>query len=498
MKKKLLILLLLGILAAVPVFSGIKPELVSPRDVLWVMPGDLIRLEVKVPSGGKVKVILAGDISCDLKESAPGLYSGAVMAPGPGTDLSPSIIFKKGFGTTEAKADLKILILSPTKVLTGAVIESKQPLRSGPSYDCDRIGYAPKGCLLQVTGKQDNWWKVKLSGAQDGWVDSRTISEPVEGAKPSHAFLEGIKVLDYPSSDRLRIQLTDKVPYDIRDTLYPATLELTLYCCDLRMFEIKYNRLSPRIKEITLVQEASGMVKVRIAYGAPRFWGYGAQYKGSLLLLDIKRPPKVSEKNLNGLKVLIDPGHGGSDTGALGVYGTNEKDLNLSVAFMLGKMLRQAGAEVFFSRWKDVDLTPPASPAAEELDARVQSAVMNNADIMVSIHHNAKPVIKEARKARGTHVYYYRAQSLPLAEHIARNMGVTVKEPEYVPIWRSFYLIRESRLPSVLVECAFLSNPSSELMMLEKDYPEKAASGIYRGIRDFVTEAEKTDPEMKT
>jgi len=170
-------------------------------------------------------------------------------------------------------------------------------------------------------------------------------------------------------------------------------------------------------------------------------------------------------------KICIDPGHGGKDSGAVGIF--KEKDLNLKVALNLGKILKDSGQTVVFTRTTDVFI---------ELADRVRISNNERADVFVSIHQNGAP----NNSARGVETYYYRGseKGKALALNIQKelvNLNYTldrgVKEAEY-------YVIKYLKAVAVLVECGFVTNEQDAKAVDEKVY--EIAFAIAKGIGKFL------------
>jgi len=128
------------------------------------------------------------------------------------------------------------------------------------------------------------------------------------------------------------------------------------------------------------------------------------------------------------MKVCIDPGHGGSQPGAVGYFGTKEKDITLQVALQLRDVLKNAGVEVVMTRESDKDVRTAKQP--NELQARCDVANNSKADVFVSVHCNAA----DDRTAHGTETWYYPkdAKSKTLAQFIqtelVKQIGLRTEE----------------------------------------------------------------------
>ncbi|MCY8599716.1 N-acetylmuramoyl-L-alanine amidase [Bacillus spizizenii] len=172
-----------------------------------------------------------------------------------------------------------------------------------------------------------------------------------------------------------------------------------------------------------------------------------------------------------GKKVFVDAGHGGYDSGAVG-NGLKEKDVNLAVAKLVNSKLSKGGALPVMSRSTDVFL---------ELSERVTKAKSNKADLFVSIHANSA-----SASATGTETYYYTkyesANSKRLATEIQNRLYKAMNTQNRGVKIGNFHVIRESTMPSSLVELAFISNANDASKLKSALYQEKAAQAIYEGI----------------
>lgn len=190
---------------------------------------------------------------------------------------------------------------------------------------------------------------------------------------------------------------------------------------------------------------------------------------------------KVFGRAVRGHTVVIDPGHGGSDSGAIGYSGVREKDVALAVGLRTEELLRAAGAEVVMTRTQDVDVSHPGSSAARELQARVDVAAAHpEAELFLSIHCNSftNP------DAHGMETYYYpkteddeRFAQL-LNEELAAAGGLFNRGVKYA----KFYVLRHSEIPASLVEMGFLSHPDEEALLGSADFQKKMAEALFRAI----------------
>lgn len=192
----------------------------------------------------------------------------------------------------------------------------------------------------------------------------------------------------------------------------------------------------------------------------------------------------VGKAELSGLRIVVDPGHGGKRTGAVGFSGLLEKSVNLDVALRLRSLLEKEGAQVTLTRDADVGLLPESEPLAAELRMRVAVANESNADVFISIHANSN---EHRNSAAGTETYYYTAWSEPLARSLHNALVKGLKRPDRkIHSSRGFIVIKETRCPSVLLELAFLNNQEEEALLANPKFRQTAAESIVAGLRDYL------------
>lgn len=189
---------------------------------------------------------------------------------------------------------------------------------------------------------------------------------------------------------------------------------------------------------------------------------------------------------MKGRKIAIDPGHGGSDSGAIGPTGIMEKSVTLRVSRELKRLLEAEGAAVILTRTGDTEVSSKGAnaTAVEELEARCEIANRADADIFLSIHADAftNPEVK------GTTAYYYTkgsAQSRRLADSVRTALIDSIGTVDRGTQTCNFYVVKHTDMPAILVEISFISNPDEERMMNSEAGIKKIAQGIADGIADY-------------
>lgn len=180
---------------------------------------------------------------------------------------------------------------------------------------------------------------------------------------------------------------------------------------------------------------------------------------------------------LRGKVIVVDPGHGGSNPGAV-ANDTRESDDNLAVGIKLRDVLTQAGAKVIMTRDTDRTVAPEGNTLGQELQARVDLAEANHADIFVSIHSNENPDSNIA----GAMTFYSSGKSPDLAMAV---QSALIKETGAIDKGTSpatYYVLRNTTMPGILVEMGFVSNPAEAARLQSDAYRSNIARGIFNGI----------------
>lgn len=197
------------------------------------------------------------------------------------------------------------------------------------------------------------------------------------------------------------------------------------------------------------------------------------------------RQLEVQEKEIC---VVIDAGHGGSDPGKVGVNGALEKDINLEIALMVKQFLEENDVRVVMTRETEDGLYDPDASNKKVQDMKRRIARIEEASpvLTVSIHQNSYP----EEYVHGAQVFYYSGstEGQRLAE-IIQNQLVAKADPEnkrQVKANDSYYLLKKTGVPIVIVECGFLSNQEEAEKLCSREYQERLAWAIHMGILQYL------------
>ena len=186
---------------------------------------------------------------------------------------------------------------------------------------------------------------------------------------------------------------------------------------------------------------------------------------------------------IKGKMITLDPGHGGTDPGAIGKQGTKEKDITLKIAMKLRDYLLVKGARVCMTRTNDKDVYGPDATDAQELQARVDVAQTNDADLFISLHCNAStnPNIGGMSSYFFPKTDYDQIAAASIQDDLTKKFGLDDLGVRQA----SFYVNKRSSMPTVLVETAFLSNQKEEKLLRSNWFQSKMAKAIADGIEDY-------------
>ena len=190
---------------------------------------------------------------------------------------------------------------------------------------------------------------------------------------------------------------------------------------------------------------------------------------------------------MSGWTIILDPGHGGIDPGAIGRTGVEEEDIVLAIAFKLKRILESDGVRVVLTRETDTDLSSSGGGAwvRQDMRRRVEIANENIADVVLSIHCNAMP----SPQWHGAQVFYDSGKNplnRGLAECIQGEITRLVGGTDRLASFKiNHYILKNVDVPSATVEVGFLSNPREEALLARDEYQQSLAWGIFAGVLKF-------------
>lgn len=181
-------------------------------------------------------------------------------------------------------------------------------------------------------------------------------------------------------------------------------------------------------------------------------------------------------------KIVIDSGHGGEDPGKVAVNGSLEKDINLDIALILKSILEEKGIEVIMTRESDTGL---GDSKTEDMRERVEIINKHTPDLCVSIHQNSY----SDEAIQGAQVFYYtHSENGELAAEIIQQALLMADEDNtrQKKANDTYYILKRSEVPTVIVECGFLSNPKEAELLNTEEYQQKMAEAVAAGVLEYL------------
>jgi N-acetylmuramoyl-L-alanine amidase len=372
----------------------------------------------------------------------------------------------------------KIQILSPAQLQVAEVTVDSGVARTGPSTDYSRLTPLPKGTRAVVTGTEGEWFRLDYGA----WINSRE-TRILPGAIPPRTIIRSVGHQEHANTTDIVFPLQVPVPVSVEQSDRTFTLNLYNTIAQTDIIPFGDHPFISRIDWQQLpasVMGSPGSVKYTLNLKNNQQWGYRLRYDGTSLVLSLRNPPeskrRTKNKPLSGIKILIDPGHGGAESGASGPTGYLEKDLNLAVSKLVRDELVKRGATVVMTREEDKDVS---------LGDRVAMINKEKPTISISIHHNSLPDDGDAEKIQGFSSYWYHPQAHSLALFLHDYIIKKLKRPDYGVFWDNLALTRPEIAPSVLLEIGFMSNPNEFEVVTNPQQQHKEAKAIADGIVEW-------------
>ena len=399
-------------------------------------------------------------------------YEGCTKVETPGNLGQPEFQLTGNGKTITQLGAGKVEILPPAQ---SQVVEvtTTGVARTGPSTDYSRLTPLPQGTKAAVTGREGEWLRLDYGA----WINSKE-TRIIPGAIPPRTIIRSVGYRQTPSATEMVFPLQVPVPVSVQQGDH--TFTLTLYNTTAQTDIIRLGD-DPIISRLDWQQVTPEQVKYTFNLKENQQWGYHLKYDGTSLILSLRHPParigQDKRKPLSGIKILLDPGHGGAESGASGPTGYLEKDVNLALSKLVRDELVKRGATVVMTREDDREVS---------LGDRVAIINREQPAISISIHHNSLPDDGDAEKIKGFSSYWYNTQAHSLALFLHDYIIKKLKRPDYGVFWDNLALTRPEIAPSVLLEVGFMSNPEEFEVVTNPQEQKKEAKAIAQGIVEWV------------
>ncbi|MBS9384762.1 MAG: N-acetylmuramoyl-L-alanine amidase [Dolichospermum sp. BR01] len=362
----------------------------------------------------------------------------------------------------------KIEILAPTQLAVAEIASESGVTRTGPSTDYSRLTPLPKGTMASVTGKEGAWLRLDYGA----WINSKE-TKIISGAVAPQTVIRSVGYRQLAEATEMRFPLESAVPVSVEQGNNSFTLTLYNTMAQTDTIRLDDDHL---ISRLDWQQVSPTQVKYTFNLKKLQQWGYKLRYDNTTLVLTLRHPPQLKNSKrlpLSGIKIVLDPGHGGKESGASGPTGYLEKDVNLIISQLLRDELVKRGAKVVMTREDDRDVS---------LGERQTIINKQEPAIALSIHHNSLPDNGDAEKTKGFGTFWYHPQSHSLAVFLQNYVVKKLGKPSYGVFWNNLALTRPSAAPAVLLELGFMSSPDEFEEIVNPQAQKKMANILADGI----------------
>ena len=473
-----------------PVFPlWIDPKSVEPAAYSELLPDDIVRVTFQGSRGqeGWVKVVPGKiELKCsredfdDYSVYRADLYLNKLSA-GKSYSIVPEISTSQGSGKFQIELPDKLKIRNTGEFPLVRVRNENSRLTY--NLGAPRLGGPIRselgpGVILKTNGMTGDYFRIRLSSIESGFIHKDDVEILPEGTVVPTYIISSISCGPSSGSDLLTIPYTEPVPFEMYPEPDQNRIVITLYGVQTASTWITHMAGRKMIDKVTWEQANPETYRIFVNLKTGNIWGYDIHTDGKRLVLRVKYPPVYdlnNEKPLSGLKIAIEAGHGGANIGATGLSGLPEKDINLDLSIRLGELCRTMGAEVVQVRDSDKDMS---------LTEKRDIAESSGADMLISIHANAGG--RGYLSVSGTSTYWHNPFWAPLAEDIYdRLLELDLKEFGVIGSF-NYTVTRVSKMPSVLVEQAFMSHAEDEEKLADPQFRQQMAQKIYEGLADYL------------
>lgn len=463
---------------------AIDTIMTEPSEELWLNEDDRLEVQFKGTPGCKASC----DLGIPMNEVKPayarglgGIYRGVYTVRDGDTLTSHRVRFRleNAAGAVVETVSNAAVTMRPGDFPYIGVTKGERPALAYGLGE-DRLGGAKmsfinSGIRLAITGKHGSMYRVALAPGHEAWIAAANVDLIPKGARLPAALTENWMVYGDDRYDYVTVGIPLRLPYSSSTESDPARIHVDLYGATSNTNWIIQQLTTREIKNVYYTEPSAGVFRVTIELRHKQIWGYEIGYSPSGLVIKVRRQPE--KLKIKALTFALDAGHGGSNLGALGSTGVLEKEINLAVVKDLKAILEDRGARVVMTRESDADVS---------MADRVRKVITSGADILISIHSNSIGLTSNPELTRGTATFYKHICYRPLALAIVKDVLKTG-----LPLFGNvgsfnFSLNSPTELPNVLVEMAFVSNPSDEMNLTDPEFRHKIAERIVDGVDDFL------------
>lgn len=460
----------------------------SDEDGVVVLAGESFPVSVTAPANCTVTVELNGkktQLKATLKPTGSGLrrevYRGEISAPSisGGDDFESfgflSVTCSNGENTVTREGSEVFVIPEDLPVL-GRVTKDYSYLKISPdSSFYDDYTPASLGMTDRIVGFYEGYWKLGFGG-----YVAKEEMEVLKGSELSDSVLTEVVATANDKTVDFALNLGSCPALDV--SIDGVTVLVKLFRTDLSCNEdvvLPENNFLFRSCKVRSDSADNTVTLVFQLKNVNNYYGFTHVYTDSGLVLKFTQPQALPEgdKPLEGKRIVVDAGHGGTDSGAMGfLQGHNEEDLNLRIALLLRDRLEELGAQVTMSRTEDTTVS---------LTDRMELLNTTVPDFSVSVHHNSTNETKDANKARGTLGLYWSPSGVSLSRAVQQSVSDAIHSYDEGSRSQKLALCRNHRFPQMLLETSYICSPAEFQWAMRSDYSKTCADAIAEGILDW-------------
>ncbi len=335
-----------------------------------------------------------------------------------------------------------------------------------------KMGYLDSNIIIKVVDSVNDVYKIELSKNHFAYLPKVNFKKDSSVVIRPYYLTNSWKVYGDDKYDYVDVSVDEHLPYRSIQEIDPAAIVVDIFGATSNTNWITQLSTVKEIKNTWSEQIEDDVFRIHIELKHDQHWGYFISYDSSKLVIRVKRQPPVPI--LSKMRIAIDAGHGGENTGASGIKSkVLEKNYTLLIAKELEKALKKEKAQVFMTREKDTTLS---------MIERTQMLREWDPDFLISIHLNSSG----RDTISGVSTYYRYIGFRPLTEFILKRMKeLGLKEYGNVGNF-NFSLSGPTEYPNCLVEVAFLSNVQDEKKILSPAFHRAVAAKIVLGIKDWL------------
>ena len=454
--------------AAMPLVATTNAETAERLQITFVGQGSSLA-GIRKPAGtalDEVDVAVGGSVRVPMTTLTLAGVAGTThrVIPGDGPDAF-SVVFEPRAGSAETA------LQAPPTPFPAAPPTAAPPVVTGRSTVTD-LTIAPGGddaLSVRITLSSpaafewhrllDHRWYIDLSDT--------TLAGPGRDERPSFGAVQSVRVRQTGTSDAPVVRIAFTLAADEQIAIEPDERGLTIVVTNVSALDA----------ERTGSGRTGGPVVVSTPTDEP---------------MASPTPWKFNPSGSGARTIVIDPGHGGDDTGTAH-NGLVEKTITFDIAQRLRALLTAQGWTVRLTRDSDIDpvsgdnlarMRADGKPNADDrayLQTRVDVANAANARLFISLHVNSAPF----SGARGTTFYWYKPQDAPFAQALERSVIAAAGTQDDGTRHENFYVVRHTTMPAVLIETAFVTNPADVELLRQPSFLQSVAQGIANGVKAF-------------